>query len=140
VVVDGDGEGPLGALLADDILVQDLVDLDRLGKVLELEGGRGGELLIDDLVAEVDALVADVDARAGDQLLDLALGLAAEAAEKLLVGFGRTCQRNSLPRVGFAGRREPPPKLRGGRAPARSPNGYAARAHIPSNRSGAGRN
>jgi hypothetical protein len=87
--------------LADHVLVQDLVDLDRLGEVLELEGGRGGELLIDDLVAEVDALVADVDAGTGDQLLDLTLRLPAEAAEKLLVGFGRTCQRNSLPRSTF---------------------------------------
>jgi hypothetical protein len=93
VVVDRDGEGALGTVLADDVLVQDVVDLARLGKVLELERGRSGELFIDDLVAEVDALVADVDAGAGDQLLDLALRLAAEAAEELLVGFGGTCQR-----------------------------------------------
>jgi hypothetical protein len=50
------------------------VDLARLGQVLQFDGaGRRGQLLIDDLVAEVDALVADVDARSGDQLLDLAL-------------------------------------------------------------------
>jgi hypothetical protein len=95
VVVDRYGEGALGAVLADDVLVQDAVDLARLGKVLELEGRRSGELLIDDLVAEVDALVADIDAGAGDELLDLALRLAAEAAEELLVGFGGTCQRNT---------------------------------------------
>jgi len=99
VVVDGDRERALGALLADHVLVEDVVDLDRLRQVLELEGGRGGQLLVDDLVAEVDALVADVDAGAGDQLLDLALGLAAEAAEELLVRFGRTCQRDPLPRL-----------------------------------------
>jgi hypothetical protein len=85
VVVDRYGEGALGAVLADDVLVQDAVDLARLGKVLELEGRRS--------VAEVDALVADIDAGAGDELLDLALRLAAEAAEELLVGFGGTCQR-----------------------------------------------
>jgi hypothetical protein len=79
--------------LPDHVFVQDPVDLLRLRQVLELEGGRSGELLVDDLVTEVDALVADVDARAGDQLLDLALRLAAEAAEELLVGFGGTCQR-----------------------------------------------
>jgi hypothetical protein len=94
VVVDGDREGTLGALLPDDVLVQDLPDLLRLGEVLELEGRRSGELLVDDLVAEIDALVADVDAGAGDQLLYLSLRLAAEAAEELLVGFGGTCQRN----------------------------------------------
>jgi len=72
------------------------VDLLRLRQVLQLEGGGGGELLVDDLVAEVDALVADVDARAGDQLFDLALRLAAEAAEELLIRVCGTCQRNPL--------------------------------------------
>ena len=37
VVVDGDRERPLGGLLADHVLVQDLVDLLRLRQVLELE-------------------------------------------------------------------------------------------------------
>ena len=69
-----------------------VVDLLRLGQVLELEARRRGQLLVDDLVAEVDALVADVDAGAGDQLLDLALRLAAEAAEELLVRVGWACQ------------------------------------------------
>ena len=96
VVVDGDREGPLGGLLADHVLLQDVVDLLRFRQVLELEGGRRGQLLVDDLVAEVDALVADVDAGAGDQLLDLALRLAAEAAEELLVRVCGTCQRNPL--------------------------------------------
>src|SRR5581483_2371704 len=45
------------------------------------------ELLVDDLVAEIDALVADVDAGTGDELLDLPLRLAAEAAEELFVSF-----------------------------------------------------
>jgi hypothetical protein len=73
VVVDGDRQGPLRRFLTDHVLVEDRVDLLGLGQVLELEGGRSGELLVDDLVAEVDALVTDVDARPGDQLLDLAL-------------------------------------------------------------------
>jgi hypothetical protein len=72
------------------------VDLPRLRQVLQLEGGRRRQLLVDDLVAEVDALVADVDAGAGDQLFDLALRLAAEAAEELLVRVCGTCQRNPL--------------------------------------------
>ena len=97
MVVDGDREGALGGVLADHVLLQDVVDLARLGQVLELDRGRGGgQLLVDDLVAEVDALVADVDAGAGDQLLDLALRLAAEAAEELLVRVCGPCQRNPL--------------------------------------------
>ena len=98
VVVDGHRERALGLLLADHVLVEDVVDLPRLGEVLDVEARRSGELLVDDLVAEIDALVADVDAGAGDQLLDLALRLAAEAAEELLVGVGRTCH-GSLPGV-----------------------------------------
>ena len=97
VVVDRDGQRALGLLLADDVLVEHVVDLARLGEVLDVERGRSGELLVDDLVAEIDALVADVDARAGDQLLDLPLRLAAEAAEKLFVGVGRTCHSLSPP-------------------------------------------
>jgi hypothetical protein len=90
VVVDRHRERALGLLLADDVLVEHPIDLARLGEVLDVERGRGGQLLVDDLVAEIDALVADVDAGAGDELLDLPLRLAAEAAEQLLVGVGRT--------------------------------------------------
>jgi len=96
VVVDRDRERPLRPVLTDDVLVEDVVDLRRLREVLELKRRGGGQLLVDDLVAEIDALIADVNAGSGDQLLDLSLGLAAEAAEELLVRFGRTCQRNSL--------------------------------------------
>jgi hypothetical protein len=83
--------------LANHVLLQDVVDLARLGQVLQLDRSRcRGQLLVDDLVAEVDALVADVDAGTGDQLLDLALRLAAEAAEELLIRICRPCQRNPL--------------------------------------------
>src|SRR5215203_1505503 len=89
---DCDRESALGGLLSDHVLVEDGVDLPRLGQALELERGGRRELLVDDLVAEIDALVADVDAWPGDQLLDLSLGLPAEAAEKLLVRIGWACQ------------------------------------------------
>ena len=73
VVVDGDREDLLGALLADDVVVEELEHLAGLGELFETELGGLGELFLDDLVAEVDALVADVDAGAGDELLDLLL-------------------------------------------------------------------
>ena len=60
------------------------------GRLSRSSCGGSGELLVDDLVAEIDALVADVDAGAGDQLLDLPLALPAEAAEKLLVAVARS--------------------------------------------------
>src|SRR2546427_855 len=89
VVVDRDGEGLLGALLPDHVLVQHVLDL----------GGRGdlGDRLSDlpllvlgqDLVAQRDAFITDVDPRAGDEFPDRVLGLAAErAAEVLIVGHG----------------------------------------------------
>jgi hypothetical protein len=80
VVVDRDREDLLRPFLADDEVVEELEDLDRLGQVLEGQLAGLGELLLDDLVAQIDALVADVDAGAGDELLDLLLGLAAEGA------------------------------------------------------------
>ena len=91
VVVDRHRQRALGLLLPDDVLVEHAVDLLRLRQVVDVEGRRGGELLVDDLVAEIDALVADVDARPRDQLLDLPLRLAAEGAEELFVGVGRAC-------------------------------------------------
>jgi hypothetical protein len=131
VVVDGDRERLLGGLLADDVLLQDLVDLARLGQVLELDrAGRLGQLLVDDLVAEVDALVADVDAGAGDQLLDLALRLAAEAAEELLVRVCGPCQRNPLLAGQWvaSGSR---PQLKGGCKPACRCGGLRRRSRGP---------
>jgi hypothetical protein len=72
------------------------MDLTRFGQALELDCRRGGQLLVDDLVAEVYALVADVDAGTCDQLLDLSLRLAAKAAEELLVGVCGACQLDPL--------------------------------------------
>src|SRR5439155_15194792 len=80
VVVDGDGQDLLRMFLSDDILIEERVDLRGLGELVELQLGGLGELLLDDLVAQVDALVADVHAGAGDQLLHLLLALAAEGA------------------------------------------------------------
>src|SRR5204863_478789 len=84
MVVDGHGEDLLRPLLADHVLVEDLLDLGRLR-----HRRRGGEILFlvalfgDDVVTEVDALVADVDRGSGDQLAHLVLALPAEGADEV---------------------------------------------------------
>jgi hypothetical protein len=85
VVVDGDRQDLLGALLPDDIVVEEVLDLDRSRQ------SDGGAVLLplallgDDVVAELDALVADVDGGAGDQLADLPLPLPTEGAREIAV-------------------------------------------------------
>src|SRR6185436_15203162 len=87
VVVDRDGELLLRLLLADDVLVEQLLELVRLGEVrllLLLEH----PVLGNDVEADVDALVADEDRRSGDELAHLALALVAErAAQGVVAGF-----------------------------------------------------
>jgi hypothetical protein len=95
VVVDGDGEDLLGVLLADDVVVQELVDLTGLGQLVEADLGGLRQLLLDDLVAQIDAFVADVDTWTRDQLLDLLLRLAAERALQQLPAIPKL--RHGLP-------------------------------------------
>ena len=80
VVVDRHRQDLLGLVLADDVVVEEVVDLAGLGQLVEAQVAGLGQLLLDDLVAQVDALVADVHAGAGDELLHLLLRLAAERA------------------------------------------------------------
>ena len=67
------------------------MDLGGLGQLVELDLTGLGELLLDDLVAEIDALVADVDAGAGDEFLDLLLALPAEGALQQVTAVTDAC-------------------------------------------------
>ena len=80
MVVHGDREHALGAVLADHIIVEDLADFGRRrDAVARLDQRRLG-FLADDVVAELDAFIADEHGRPGDQLADLVLRLPAERA------------------------------------------------------------
>jgi hypothetical protein len=83
VVVDGDRERLLGAVLADDVLIEVGLDLVRAQVVggLLLGGRRQLRVLFNDLLAQGDALITDMDAlRARDQLADVLGLLPAEGA------------------------------------------------------------
>ena len=112
VVVDRDGEDLLGLFLSHDLAIEVGLDLLGLGNFGQrwgwLAGFLGGrfalgflglaartgtamalhQLLVEDLVAEIDALVADVDAWAGDQFAHLILRLPAERALQVGVELG----------------------------------------------------
>src|SRR6185295_11260947 len=80
VVVDRDRELFLGPLLADDVLVEELLDFLR-----RRERGAGAAVLEpivigNDVIADFDTLVADEDRRACNQLPDVVLVLVAERA------------------------------------------------------------
>src|SRR5439155_14673546 len=97
VVVDRDREDALGFVLADDVLVEDLVDATRARDLgAETPGLRGlHELFVDDLPAEGDALVTDVDALSRDELAHLVLTLPAEGTAVRLTAFCGRCHRSA---------------------------------------------
>src|SRR5437870_282747 len=127
VVVDRDGEDFLRPLLADHVLVEDILDLRGLGKRAELAALLLFPLLGDDVVAELDALVADVDRRARDQFADVVLALPAEGALQRSVAFARSGHR--LPTSSPASPAPPPRPPPGSSAWTRSPR---RRFYIPS--------
>src|SRR6478736_6076141 len=146
VVVDRDGEGLLGVLLADHVGVEELEDLPRLGQLLEADLGTLGQLLLDDLVAQLDALIADVDVGASDELLDLLLALSAEIALEQVATVTDTCHESCPPvspgkapalhtlrcaALQWAVRRYPGPAPVGGRTRDVVDHHFAASAHRP---------
>ena len=130
VVVDGDREGLLRGVLADDVAVEELEDLLGLGQLVPLELSRLGELLLDDLVAQVDALVADVDARSRDELLYLLLALPAERTLEQVTAVTDACHRETTSSDCVRAPRTPtvPPRppLVGGECSVRSSAGRTA--------------
>jgi hypothetical protein len=85
VVVHRHREALLGAVLSDDVLVEDVIYLFRLRDIAKpkILVDVFIKLFFDYLVAELDAFVADVDAGARDEFTYLLLRFAAEAALQL---------------------------------------------------------
>src|SRR5260370_41398782 len=105
MVIDRDSELLLGAILADNVAVEKLLDL---GWTREAASGRGGLLalfILENGLANADTFVADVGARIvgrrTDQLLDLLLGLVTEGAAQRLVWvkFFHRCEGPRLRRT-----------------------------------------
>src|SRR6202022_5162287 len=93
MVVHGYREHALGVILADHVIVEHLANVARPGNPVPRLDQSGFVLLTDDVHAELDAFIADEHGRAGDQLSDLVLALAAErAVERVFrvaaAGFG----------------------------------------------------
>src|SRR5271155_2159266 len=85
MVVHSHRQHALGVILADHVIVEHLANVARPGNPVPRLDQRRFVLLTDDVHAEFDAFIADEDGRAGDQLSDLVLALAAErAVERIL--------------------------------------------------------
>src|SRR5215813_10199942 len=78
VVVDRDGQLLLGSLLADDVLVQELLDFLRRRQRRSRTAVLETVIVRDDVVADLDALIADKHCGSGDELSDIVLIFIAE--------------------------------------------------------------
>ena len=98
MVVNSNRQHLLGAVLADNVRVQVLVDLGRrrqLGKrQARFGGGWRGRFFVDNFAAQIDALVADVDgAGSSDEPSDLVLAFSAKRAV-ILTASTACCRRH----------------------------------------------
>ena len=88
MVVDGDRQHLLGAILANDVIVQNLFDFNGFRELVAGLFGAILELFADDVVAEFNALVADEHRGSRDEFADLVLAFAAERTVKKLAVVG----------------------------------------------------
>ncbi len=86
MIVDRDRQDFLRPLLADDVFVEDRLDLLGLRQLVVPRIPGVFQLLADNVVAEFDAFVADEDRRSRNQLANFVLALAAKrTVEELAV-------------------------------------------------------
>src|ERR1035438_6704156 len=85
VVVNRDGQHLLRMVLADHIIVENLADFLRHRNAVARFHQRGVLLLLEDVLAQLNAFVANEHGRTGNKLAHLLLALAAErAVERIL--------------------------------------------------------
>ena len=82
VVVHRNRQHALGMLLTNHIIVQNLADIARGRHAISGLQARRLGLFANDVHAKLDTFVTDKDGRAGDQLSDFVLALAAEGTIK----------------------------------------------------------
>ena len=82
VVVHRDRENLLGPLLADDVLVEYILDFRRFRQLIVTGFTRVLELLANDVVAQLDAFITNEYRRTRNQLANFVLGLAAKRTVK----------------------------------------------------------
>jgi len=88
MVVHRDRQHALGAVLADDIIVESLENVARRGyAAILLAGDARLGFFTDDVVAQFHAFIADEHGGAGNKLAHLMLRLAAEAAVERALGI-----------------------------------------------------
>src|SRR5579863_7619526 len=110
MVVDSHRELFLGAVLADDVPIEEGLDLRRARQTAIDRAGLFALFLFEDLLADADTLIADVGARVvrrrADQLFDLLLRLVAERTAERFVrtkfshrnrGLRRSLERAEVP-------------------------------------------
>ncbi len=105
VVVHGHRQDFFGPFLADHVGVELLLDLARRRDVGEERLGNAAPfpLLVEDLLAELDAIAADVDvARTFHQRADVAIALAAEGAIGVFLGAARGSRAHVATAISFS--------------------------------------
>jgi hypothetical protein len=81
------GQDPLGVLLPDDIIIQDVANLTRARNALFRLETRSLALFTDDIHAKLDAFVADEHGWTRNQLLYFVLALSTEGAVERILGI-----------------------------------------------------
>src|SRR5690606_1277277 len=87
VIVNRDGEDPLGVRLADDVVIQHVADVARRRHSVAGFHQAGLMLLTDNIHAEFDTFIADKNRRPRDELAYLVLTLPAERAVEGVFGI-----------------------------------------------------